>query len=153
MEQTIQRFLAFGERYGFRIEEKNGTYTLCARNTDGRLCQWIRFNPARESILYTGNTDHLNIWLHETRKDFTAEKCLQFIKELNEVFELDNDNQFRMMDLIDPEDWQEIAQVQDAYSDPRYLTGKLPALDSQIAGRESTSSDQRAFKAPEEPCR
>ncbi len=78
---------------------------------------------------------------------------MQFVQELNEVFKLDADNRFLVRDLIDPEDWQEIAQVQDAYQDMRYLTGKLPSLSAQISRHDNAGTVTAAPTIPPEPCR
>lgn len=116
---TINKFKELGKKYNFKIEV-SGIATLKARNTDKEYVDWIKYNPDTDTISYIGNTDHTNIWLCETRKDFTPEKTLQFINDLNNVFELGEEG-FKVRDLIDPEDWQEIANVRDAYKDERYL--------------------------------
>ena len=81
-----------------------------------------------------------------TRKRYSA---TAFVRELNAVFGLSAEQQFRFRDLIDPEDWQEIAQVPDAYQDSRYLTGKRSALDQKIM--ESKDKTSKAMHMDTKP--
>lgn len=90
---------------------------LCTKNTDGKDVMWLYLYNNR--IYCRGNTDHLNIWLHETRPDFTAETIMQFVKDLNQAIKSTN-CKFSISHLIDPEDWQEIADVESASDDVRY---------------------------------
>ena len=118
MSRTIENMKILAERYGFDIAETDEGADLLCRNTDGRKVRWIKYNREKETVILKGNTDDLNLWLHRTRPDFTPEKVIQFVKDLNTL--LDIKNPFRIRDLIDPEDWQEIADVCDAYEDVRY---------------------------------
>ena len=43
-----------------------------------------------------------------------------FFAELNGLFHLYGEDRVLLKDWIDPEDWQEIANVTDAYEDPMY---------------------------------
>ena len=151
MEQTtIQKFQELGTRYGFHVSRSGNGYALYAQNTDHQWSEWLRYDPEKERVSYRGNTDHLNLWFYETRPDLTPEKCLAFVQKLNEVFGLSQGQQFRFRDLIDPEDWQEIAQVPDAYRDSRYLTGRLPALDERIhQSQEKTGKSRHADTKPD----
>ena len=68
-----------------------------------------------------GNTDQCNIWFCDTKSHLSPDDCLQLVEDLNEALELRNDDRFKVKELIDPEDWQVIAGVHDAYEDVRYL--------------------------------
>lgn len=116
-------------KYGFLIvsecdgEGENASivaFSLFANDTDGETVEWFGYNPASEVVKICGNTDQCNIWLHETRPDFTPEKCIQFVSELHDLFDLEEDMGSFLRKLIDPEDWQEIAGIRDAYEDKRY---------------------------------
>ena len=61
----------------------------------------------------------MDINLKELNDSLTPEKIIGFIKDLNEALELDKP--IPLKTLIDPEDWQEIAGVQNAYDDERYM--------------------------------
>lgn len=50
----------------------------------------------------------------------TPERIIEFVADLNTMLREFNDSYIAVKTLIDPEDWQEIAQVQDAYEDNRY---------------------------------
>ena len=145
----IQAFQELGTRYGFRVSKSGNSYTLYAKNTDHQWSAWIQYDPGKEIVSLLGNTDHLNLWFHETRKDLTPERCITFAQELNKVFGLPEEQQFQLCKLIDPEDWQEIAQVQDAFQDSRYLTGKLPALKARL--RESQDKINHATSTDRKP--
>lgn len=128
MQAKINAFCALAEKHGFKIRQGKDGLRLCAKNTDGHWVSWIGFNPNADRVFWFGNTDNLNIWLGDTRKDFTPEKCLQFVGELNKALNLTKDNRFIVRELIDPEDWQEIAQVCDAHEDERYLSSGMDAV-------------------------
>lgn len=144
----IWEFMALGDKYGLMVSERAGKYHLCAKNTDKRWTPWITYDPQKDSVVCHGNTDYLNIWLCDTRKDFTPEKCLQFVGELNELFAPGSQNKLCLKDLIDPEDWQEIAQVKDAYVDERYTGNNQPSQENQkldfIFDEEIMISDDRS---------
>lgn len=66
-----------------------------------------------------------------TRKDLTPDKITNFIYSLNYV--LSNvDIEVELKTLIDPEDWQEIANVKDAFADPRYKDIDKEEIDKDI---------------------
>lgn len=143
--ETIQNFKELAKRYGFKILQNGNVYNLCAKDTDKQWTHWIKFYPKEDRVSFVGNTDQLNIWLYNTRKDFTPEKCIQFVAELNEVFKLSGSDKFLIEELIDPEDWQEIADVRDAYQDERYSANavandKKDSLESLISQVEDIKS-------------
>lgn len=123
------------EKYNFRYEEnykvdwnkkrdKNNadvfiplTEALLAENTNGKDTVWIY--RIDNTISCSGNTDSLNLWLSDTRKDLTADKLVEFIKDLNNWSE-NYGWSIPTRVVIDAEDWQEIAGVRDAYEDKRY---------------------------------
>lgn len=118
-------FVAFARKYGFTAKvyaKGERKVTLSAKDTDGKSTVWLTFYPKGELVSLSGNTDHLNLWFYQTRPDMTPEKILEFVRELNEVLEMEKP--FTVRQLIDPEDWQEIADVQDAYADERYTGGE-----------------------------
>ena len=120
----VHQFKDLAQNYGFKILQDGEAYRLCAKNTDNRWTRWISYYPDKDTVSSLGNTDYLNIWLCDTRKDFTPEKCLNFVEDLNKLFELKGEDKFLIKDLVDPEDWQEIAGVRDASEDKRYFSGK-----------------------------
>lgn len=99
--------------------ESGNDIILCAKNTDKEWAEWIIYNKDDNSVSVIGNTDHMNFWFYDTRKDLTPEKIIDFVNELNEVFEK-TEYEIPLRTLIDPEDWQEIANIEDAYTDSRY---------------------------------
>lgn len=106
---------AVAEKYGFTVEETQDRISFYANTTDGTPIEWF-FYDKKKDIIYTWNTDQTNIWLCDTRKDFAPEKCIEFVKEVNQAM----DAQIPLSHLIDPEDWQVIANCYDAYEDKRY---------------------------------
>jgi len=127
-----QEFMRLGEKYGFKVMAQGSKLNLYAKNTDNQWTQWISYDSQKNSVSCRGNTDHLNIWLYDTRKDLTPEKCLSFVEDLNKAFLLTGKDRFQIKELIDPEDWQEIAQVKDAHQDERYAGKTAMKLDSRI---------------------
>lgn len=117
------------ERYGFRaeiVEEisvternenrvfetktvKNPSVFVFAKNTDGKEVKWFEYN-SNEDRYHGNNTDQWNIWLCDTRKDLTAEDLVTMFTEI----------EAEMRVFVDPEDWQELANVCDAYEDKKY---------------------------------
>lgn len=116
-----QKFIDFIKKYGFDVEEKKKIIYLLAKNTDGKLIRWIEYHYGAGAVGFHGNTDFNNLWFHETRPDLTPDKLIEFVKDLNEAANIYAGDRFRLKELIDPEDWQEIARVHDAYSDMRYV--------------------------------
>ena len=127
-KNTVQQFKDLAKQYGFKVLKDGEAYRLFAKKTDNRWTRWISYYPEKEAVSFFGNTDYLNIWLCDTRKDFTPEICLNFVEDLNSLFELKGEDKFLVKDLIDPEDWQEIAGVPDASEDKCYS----PAIKKDI---------------------
>ena len=116
-----EKLIACAAKYGFRARPLGDKVNVFARNMDGCWVIWITYDFQKNLVSCKGNTDQLNIWLGTTRSDITPEKCLSFVSELNEALQLTGDNRFMVKELIDPEDWQEIANVNDAYQDVRHI--------------------------------
>lgn len=109
--------------YGFQAKILPGVFLLVAQDTDGEWQKWIEFHLAPTNrVLLMGNTDQCNLWFCDTRKDLIPERIISFVRELNTFSERHCDTMIRLQDLIDPEDWQEIAHVRNAYEDIRYTT-------------------------------
>lgn len=121
MNKVIDNLVELGNKYNFKINVNETVANLIVLNTDNKEVKWINYNIQNDTVSYHGNTDNCNLWFCETRKDFTPEKCIEFVADLNTAFNL-QDDKFKLKDLIDPEDWQEIANVNDAYNDIRYKT-------------------------------
>ena len=121
---TVEWVADLAREYGFKSRCSSGAATITARNTDGRWTTWFLVS-FKEGLWHIrgNNTDQCNIWLHLTRPDMTPERCVEFFDRLNETLGLFGKEEIQMNSLIDPEDWQEIAGVDDAYEDERY-TGK-----------------------------
>ena len=135
MEEIIMTLKQIAEKYNFRYEknykvdwnkkrdENNAdvfiplTEALLAKNTDGKDTVWIY--RIDNSVFCLGNTDNLNLWLSDTRKDLTVDKLVEFIKDLNDWSE-NYGWSIPTRVIIDTEDWQEIAGICDAYEDERY---------------------------------
>lgn len=111
------------KEYGFRVA-KDGDYSITfrAKSTDGCWVDWFTIIPNLNGIRHIrgNNTDQTNIWLGNTRPDMTSERCVAFFKEINHTLGLCGENRIKPSEWIDPEDWQTIADVHDAYTDVRY---------------------------------
>lgn len=116
--RILTNFLEVGYQYGFRTELTKYGGCIYAKNTDGEDIPWIKYIVSSNLYSITGNTDYWNLWFCDTRTDLTPEKIIKFVKDLNQALELNEP--ILLKDLIDPEDWQEIADVRDAYEDKRY---------------------------------
>lgn len=117
-----ERLVALAEKYGFETEDSEKSIYLLAKNTDGEKVPWMRYMPKEDMIGLFGNTDQLNLWFCETRKDLTADRLMEFVNDLNIAMGMEEWNRFTLKELIDPEDWQEIAGVHDAQRDLRYVS-------------------------------
>lgn len=115
-----EKLIACATKYGFRARTLGDNVLVFARNVDGCWVTWIKYNTKRNSVCCVGNTDHLNLWFSVTRSDLTSEKLIAFVAELNQILKLKGEEHFFIWELIDPEDWAEIANVIDAHADPRY---------------------------------
>lgn len=116
---VLTNFLIVGQKYEFRTELTKYGACLYAKNTDGEDYPWIKYIVASDLVSIAGNTDNCNLWFYDTRPDLTPEKIIEFVKDLNNALEIDEP--ILLKTLIDPEDWQEIAEVRDAYDDERYI--------------------------------
>lgn len=117
--EISNNFKELAKKYKFKTVESGNDIILCAKNTDKEWAEWITYNKDNNSVSVVGNTDQCNFWFYDTRKDLTPEKIIDFVNELNAVFEKTH-YEIPLRTLIDPEDWQEIAKVEDAYTDSRY---------------------------------
>ena len=97
------------EEMGFKVKLGDDRVTVSARNKEGKLVEWFYWDRDRETYVVLGNTDHLNIWLCDTT-DLSADDLVKYFGRL----------QVAIKSFVDPEDWQEIGKVQDAYEDERY---------------------------------
>lgn len=116
----VKNLINLGEKYNFKVITTGNKASLLAKNIDNKNVSWINYDIDNDKISYLGNTDNCNLWFHETRTDLTPEILVDFINDLNNVFELEDENKFTVRELIDPEDWQEIANISDASDDCRY---------------------------------
>lgn len=109
------------KNYQFKyVENPENKISLCAKNTDKEWIDWITLDLKEKKVTLVGNTDQCNLWFCNTRKDMTPKKIISFVADLNNIFRKFNDSYITIKTLIDPEDWQEIAQVKNAYEDDRY---------------------------------
>ena len=109
--------------YGFQAKILPGVFLLVAQDTDGEWQKWMEFHLAPTNrVVLMGNTDNCNLWFCDTRKDLTPERIIAFVQELNEFSEKHCDTTVKLRELVDPEDWQELALVRDASEDIRYTT-------------------------------
>lgn len=115
-----EKLIACATKYGFRARPLGDNVLVFARNIDGCWVNWIKYNAKSGSVCCTGNTDYLNLWFGVTRCDLTPEKLISFAAELNKALNLKGEDQFHLWELIDPEDWQQIANINDAHKDIRY---------------------------------
>ena len=125
--KTVNKFKELIEKYDFTTREGvtldgEKYVSLEATTISNNKIDWLKYYPEKDTIQLIGNTDQCSIWFCDTRKDFTPEKISEFVKDLNSVFSLNGeDNMFTIREIIDPEDWQEIAGTHDAYEDERYI--------------------------------
>lgn len=114
------------KKYDFKYKEySDSKISLCAESIDTyKKCKewvdWITMYLNTKTVEITGNTDNCNFWFCNTRKDMTPEKITEFVADINTMLRKFNGSYVTIKSLIDPEDWQEIAKVQDAYNDNRY---------------------------------
>ncbi len=116
---TINKLKEFCWKYNFKNQISQNKCSILAKNTDRKYEEWIFYNLESNDFILIGNTDQMNLWFCQTRKDFTPEKLIQMTKDLNVILG-EHDLSVDLSTLIDPEDWQEIANVFDAYEDARY---------------------------------
>jgi len=119
-------FKKLARKYGFKYRATENQFAFVANNTDGEPTDWITLDKSNLMFHHTwhlscrGNTDQLNLWFYQTRKDLTPRKIIAFLKSLSLLLNYN----IKVYRLIDPEDWQEIAKVNDAYDDVRYTMGE-----------------------------
>lgn len=121
---AVNDFSYIANKYGFTfktegVEKENFAVVLQAKNTDLQMTDWIKYYPFREELHIIGNTDECNLWFCDTRTDMTPEKILNLVDDIN-LSLVDADITVQVKELIDPEDWQELAVVHDAREDKRY---------------------------------
>ena len=130
-EAETKRFKKIARKYGFKAYFMGGAgkkdlpnqVVLEAKNTDGEWNTWFTINLDTGKLRLRGNTDHSNLWFHETRRDMTPRKLVRFVKEIN-AFITSVKPHILVRHLIDPEDYQEIKGTpDDAYDDERYFMG------------------------------
>jgi hypothetical protein len=122
MNNTISNLIELGNKYNFKVEVNETGANLIALNTDNKEVKWIKYNSEKDTVSLLGNTDNCNLWFCETRKDLTPDILIQFVSDLNTALSLPDDGRYLLKEIIDPEDWQIIAGIDDAYSDIRYKT-------------------------------
>lgn len=116
---TIRTLKKTVNKYGFRYKESDDIKTVLAKNTDGKWVEWFYIKD--NHLVLIGNTDHLNIWLYKTT-DLSVEAIVDFALEVGAITIRDTDEYIPLRAMVDPEDWQEIANVPDAYEDVIYTT-------------------------------
>ena len=124
MNEKAKKLKFVAEKYGFMARSLGNTTALFCKDTDGHNRKWITYDQKKDCYTIVGNTDHLNLWLYETRPDLTPERIIQFVKDLNAVLETEEEP-ILLRNLIDPEDWQEITGIPDADEDDRYRLNKI----------------------------
>lgn len=120
---SFEGFNAFCSKHGLSASVHPTTpfrFLAEAKNTDGEWTRWFGYDSSTDTPFVYGNTDQLNIWLCDTRPGISAEEVIQFIEELNLLLRRPDNDRFSVSDLVDPEDWQVIADVPDAFDDERY---------------------------------
>lgn len=112
-------FKEIAKKFDFKLKEDNKCVCICAKDTNNKWIDWIKYDFQDSKIKITGNTDQCNLWFCDIRKDMTPELIFDFVARLNETLRK-VDTYVTIKTLIDPEDWQVIANVKDAYEDDRY---------------------------------
>lgn len=129
-ETDIKRFKKIARKYGFKAYFMGDGRVLLptrmilqAKNTDGEWTDWFTVNLDSGKLRLIGNTDQLNLWFYQTRRDMTPRKLVRFVKEIN-AFITSVKPHVLVRHLIDPEDYQELKGTpNDAYDDDRYFMG------------------------------
>lgn len=118
--QIRQELQDICDKYEFKYKKLSyQEIALCAKNTNNEWQEWIKLDLDKRNIFIVGNTDECNIWFCDTRKDMNPTKITSFVAKLNNLFGRFNTS-VKIKTLIDPEDWQQIAGVEDAYEDNYY---------------------------------
>ena len=127
-----RQFKKLARKYRFKYRATENQFVFVANNTDGEPTDWITLDKTNLMFHHTwhlstaGKTDQNNLWFYQTRKDLTPKKIVSFIKSLSLLLNYN----LKVYMLIDPEDWQQIAKMNDAYDDVRYTMGE----DSRCMG-------------------
>lgn len=116
MKSIIEKVEELAKKYKMKAVVVDNGVNLVCKDIDDKDRSWIEFDINSDTVQLIGNTDNCNLWFYKTRKDLTPEILLGFVNDLNKAFEIN----FTLRELIDPEDWQEIANVSDASTDNRY---------------------------------
>lgn len=132
--ERIKKLDNLAKEYGFetRIEEKENVVVIIirAKGTDGKWVDWFsftKFGSNSSFIKIVGNTVELNIWLYRTRLDLSANDIYDFFDKFNDI--IGHCEKAPVRKFVDPEDWKEIADIEDAYKDARYTgAGRQVAL-------------------------
>ena len=119
VNEISKNFKELALKYSFKIRNTSNGISLCAKDTDRRWEEWINYNFRDNSIILIGNTDQCNFWFCNTRPDLTPDRLIEFTSDLNTILNKIG-YEIELKNLIDPEDWQEIANIHDAYKDSRY---------------------------------
>lgn len=128
----IKSLRKLARKYRFKYRATENQFVFVANNTDGEPTDWITLDKTNLMFHHTwhlstaGNTDQLNLWFYQTRKDLTPKKIVSFIKSLSSILNYN----LKVYNVIDPEDWQDIAKINDAYDDVRYTMGE--DMDNRI---------------------
>ena len=123
MNRIVKNMKEVAEKYGFKVAESNVGADLICRNINGKDFRWIKYNQETDVVTLVGNTDQCNLWFGETRPDLTPDRIIEFVKDLNIALELETP--YKLRDLIDGEDWQEIADICDASEDARWRKNQI----------------------------
>ncbi len=123
MSKIVENMKELVKKYGFKVTETNVGADLICKNTDGKDFRWIKYNQNTDMVSLAGNTDQCNLWFGKTRPDLTPEKIIEFVKDLNEALKMETP--YKLRDLIDGEDWQEIANICDAFEDVRWRKNQI----------------------------
>ena len=109
------------KKYNFKYREySENKISLCAKDIEQHWKDWITLNLATKDVTLSGNTDNCNFWFCDTRKDMTPDRIIEFVADINTMLRKFNKSYMTIKSLIDPEDWQELANIEDAYKDNRY---------------------------------
>lgn len=115
--------------YRFHYEEaeqgREKVKFLLAKDDTGKWIPWIRLNQNGSMVIY-GDTGSCNLWFYDTRTDLTPDTIVDFVRDLSGLV----NKPISVSLLIDPEDWQEIADINDANKDPRY-TGNVFTITTE----------------------
>ncbi|MDO5555116.1 MAG: hypothetical protein Q4G09_00235 [Clostridia bacterium] len=120
-KEIINNLKEFCKDYSFKFRKySEENISIQAKDTDKHYHDWIKFDLAKNDLVIIGNTDQLNLWFCQTRKDLTSEKIIKMVGDLNKILLINFNCSLKLSSLIDPEDWQEIAGIYDAYKDNWY---------------------------------